>query len=63
MLKDRLSSLSTRIYAIVAIAMVLTTITSQVLLSLAVDNAYKMRDLHLADVTVNRPGFAGGSNS
>ncbi|MDV7145759.1 methyl-accepting chemotaxis protein [Tropicimonas sp. TH_r6] len=51
MLRKRLSSLSTRFYAIVALSFVLTAILSQILLSLAVDSAYEMRDLHLADVS------------
>ncbi len=51
MLRNRLSSLSTRFYAIVVLSIALTAILSQVLLSLSVDNAYKMRNLHLADVS------------
>lgn len=51
MLRARLSRLSTRFYAIVAIALLLTAGLSQVLLSLATGNAYAMRELYLSDVT------------
>ncbi|RYH10172.1 methyl-accepting chemotaxis protein [Tropicimonas sp. IMCC6043] len=50
-LPARLHKLSTRFYMIVLVATVLMAILSETLLSLAVDNAYEMRDLHLSDVT------------
>ncbi len=51
MLKKILSRLSTRFYAIVALAVLMTAVLSVVLVSLAVDNAYAMREKHLSDVT------------
>ncbi|MEJ1998336.1 MAG: methyl-accepting chemotaxis protein [Maritimibacter sp.] len=51
MLKKALSSLSARFYAIVALAVLMTAILSWVLVNLAVDNAYAMREKHLSDVT------------
>lgn len=51
MVKKLLSRLSARIYAIVALSVVLTAVLSEVLVSLAVDNAYTMREKHLSDVT------------
>ena len=51
MLRKSLSSLSTRFYAIVALAIATSAILATILLSLAIENAYEMRDLHLSDVT------------
>ena len=45
-----LMRLSTRIYAVVALATVLTAILTKVLLNQAVTNAYQMREIHLSDV-------------
>ncbi|PRY24145.1 methyl-accepting chemotaxis sensory transducer with Cache sensor [Aliiruegeria haliotis] len=50
MIRARLSKLSTRFYAIVALATLLTAVLSETLLSLAVENAYRMRHNHLGDV-------------
>ncbi|MEM8569803.1 MAG: methyl-accepting chemotaxis protein [Pseudomonadota bacterium] len=50
MLKARLSSLSTKISAIVAIAVFLMAVLAYTLLSQAVSNAYDLREHHLSDV-------------
>lgn len=50
MLKKLFQRLSTRIYAVVALATLLTAVLTQILLSQAIENAYKMREQHLSDV-------------
>ena len=50
MLKTSIQRLSTRIYAVVALATLLSAVLTQILLSQAVENAYKMREQHLSDV-------------
>ncbi|WP_424932332.1 methyl-accepting chemotaxis protein [Amaricoccus macauensis] len=50
MLSERAYRLSTRIYAIVALAVLLTAFLAWTLLSLAIQNAYDMRERHLSDV-------------
>ena len=50
MLMTLYQRLSTRIYAVVALAVLLTALLTQFLLSQAVVNAYEMREQHLSDV-------------
>ncbi|MFD0978802.1 methyl-accepting chemotaxis protein [Tropicimonas aquimaris] len=50
MLRSLLSRLSTRIYGIVALAALLIFVLAEVLLSMAVDSAFEMRQQHLSDV-------------
>ncbi|PRY24366.1 methyl-accepting chemotaxis sensory transducer with Cache sensor [Aliiruegeria haliotis] len=59
MLQKSLSRLSTRFYAIVVLATVLTAILAQTLLSLALDNAYATREHHLSDVVETAVGVLG----
>ena len=50
MFRNFFSRISTRIYAIVAVAVALMSILAMLTLSLAVENAYQLREKHLSDV-------------
>lgn len=50
MLRAHLSKLSTRIYAIVAVAVIMIAALTQIILNIAYDSAFSMREQHLSDV-------------
>ncbi|PTQ70674.1 methyl-accepting chemotaxis protein [Celeribacter persicus] len=50
MLRAHLSKLSTRIYAIVAVAVIMIAVLTQIILDIARDSAFSMREHHLSDV-------------
>ncbi|WP_172299450.1 methyl-accepting chemotaxis protein [Pseudoruegeria sp. HB172150] len=50
MLRQRLSKISTRIYAIVALAIVISIILAEIMMTLSVNSAFDMRNRHLSDV-------------